>query len=157
MSVSFEGLLLSDWSDASSQVRQADAEKCADETILDLLDALEAAIGKVRTGSGSVRGREAAQHQEGAQRRGLPPHAFRREMERVGVSEAEFASLFGYTPEVVQAWLAGTSVVPCWVAASLRILGQLTPGARRKLLNRPDPKNRCVASRTHPFSRIEEL
>jgi hypothetical protein len=123
--------------------------KCASSlTTLEMLDAIEAGISAL--GSWSTRGESPG-----------PVTAeqavmLRAELQAAGVSAAEFARGACVAQHDVEAWLAGTSPLPHWVPAAIRLIALLNPSARRKLLYSQAGAPMQPANR-HPFSRIEEL
>lgn len=123
-------------------------------TILEMLDTLDASL--------------AAMHaRDGQGERPRPvlfdmspdavPAALLVEMQRAGLSKAEFCSIFGVHVNVLQAWLTGDHPPPSWVPVCVRILALLAPPARQGLLKSAEPRKGKNPARSHPFSRIEEL
>jgi hypothetical protein len=111
-------------------------------TILDLLDALEAAL------AAEYARRDAAT---------ISGEALGLEMSVFSLTPAEFASIFSVPERMVDEWLAGHAPAPGWAFGGVRLLALLTPSARRKILGRADPVPQAEAKQPHPFSRIEEL
>jgi hypothetical protein len=85
------------------------------------------------------------------------PEELGRQMERAGLTAADFAEIFRMPLEGLQDWLTGSRPIPPWVVPVLRILELVSPMARRKLLNRPTPELQDSQSKRHPFSRVEDL
>ncbi len=93
----------------------------------------------------------------------LPPGALRSQMEKAGLTNAEFSAIFGISPGILQDWLGGLHPVPSWVLPTIQMLYLLSPAVRERLFQgRPlreamkqqaEPKQ----IRSHPFSRIEDL
>jgi hypothetical protein len=117
---------------------------------LELLDAVEAGISALRTRSVPVPAGQAGSE---------TATALLTELRAAGISAAEFARLTGIPREAVEDWTVGSSSVPQWVPAAVRLVALLTPSARRKLLHGPASAASRPPDRTqcHPFSRIEEL
>lgn len=118
-------------------------------TIPEMLDALESELEELRSlaALGVPRGYAV-----------VDPAALRQELERAGLSPAEFARLADVPAEDVSAWLERRIPTPAWVLSTAQIAGQLAPSARRKLLRQPMAQTTAaVRPSNHPFSRIEEL
>jgi hypothetical protein len=117
-------------------------------TTLEMLDAVEAGISALRL-----------QHGPGEPPRPASAEAaatLRAELQAAGLSTSEFAKAARAGQQDVEAWLAGSSPVPEWVSAAVRLVAHLTPSARHKLLNGQAGAQARPAN-SHPFSRIEEL
>lgn len=114
--------------------------------VMHMLDLLEARIAAVRNHPACA-GSTAA----------ISPVLFRGQMDRLGLSSVDFARLFGLDHELVREWIDGTSPIPAWAAASLVLLGLLTPAARILALSQKTRQTNGRIVRTHPFARIEEL
>lgn len=115
------------------------------ETILDMLEDLEAGIAALKTAKTGI--------PAGVYTTLLQPGQFRGQMDRLGLSPGDVARIFGVDQEAVREWLNNHGEIPAWVRASLLILGMLAPAARAKVLN----GNKPTGPRVHPFSRIEDL
>jgi len=103
-------------------------------TTVELIDALEAGIAAIRSRNGSPAPSGGP----------IEPALLREQMERASVSAAELARAVGVPRGDLDAWLG-------------RLCLLLTPAARWRLLAPRRANGREQASRTHPFSRIEEL
>jgi hypothetical protein len=123
--------------------------KCASSlTTLEMLDAVEAGISALRSW-----------HMPGESSGPATVEAvamLRAELQAAGVSAAEFARGACIAQHDVEAWLAGTSPLPHWVPATIRLMALLPPSARRKLLY-AQAGTQTQPANCHPFSRIEEL
>lgn len=113
---------------------------------IELLDLLETRIAALR--KQPMRGGTAA---------AMSPVLFRGQLDRLGLSSADFARLLDLDHAYVREWLDGTSPIPSWAAASAVILAMLSPSARIMALNRKTRQSNGGTGRTHPFARIEEL
>ncbi len=94
----------------------------------------------------------------------LSPSLLAGHMERAGLTNAEFSSIFGVPPGVLQDWLKGTSAVPSWVVPAIQMLYLLSPAVRQRLLvgaKSPQETKKTASSpkqiRSHPFSHIEDF
>ncbi len=121
------------------------SDLCGDD-MAEMLDLLESRLAALRAGRSSAV-RPAA----------VTDAAVQSQMRRVGLSAADFLTVFRVDPHLWEEWMAGKSSIPAWVEASLQILALLSPTARRSFLNRPGLQTYKTPAKTHPFSRIEEL
>jgi hypothetical protein len=143
-------------------------------TLLELLESLEAAVAARQSGAGPAAAPSSLVRQSGISGEvhwtfsdenasALPPGVLRSQMDRAGLSEAEFSAIFGISPGLLQDWLAGTRPVPSWVLPTIQMLYLLSPAVRQRLLRdmplqqgkMPEPPRKQIKS--HPFSRIEDL
>lgn len=124
-------------------------DSCANQlTTVEMLDVLEARIRDLRTADVPGAGEP-------------PPPAvcamLKAHVESTGLSCGEYAALLGVSREELDEWLRGLKQAPAWALAAARLILQLTPSARRKLLKPNHSRAAQQSNRSHPFSRIEEL
>ena len=144
-------------------------------TLLELLESLEAAVAarNGQTLSAPVTSPSLALKKESQAEvnwsfpnenaNALPPGALRGQMEKAGLTNAEFSAIFGVSPGTLQDWVGGLRPVPSWVLPTVQMLYLLSPAVRQRLfqdrplqdaLKQPAEPKRI---RSHPFSRIEDL
>jgi len=119
-------------------------------TTVELIDALEAEIAAIRS-------RKQGPSPSDRDSATIDPVLLRTEMRRNGVSAVNLAKAAGVSNEDVNGWIQGGSAIPSWVLAVIRLYAQLTPSARRKVLNGAREETANSRNNSHPFSRIEEL
>lgn len=142
-------------------------------TTQELLDALEAAIDRLRT-----RNKELAADLRNGKSGIVKPETrhdvhwtfpgeesssrrsdnLRRHMEKAGLTVTELAALLGTRVACLQGWLSGAERVPARVQSFLSVQDLLTPAAARNAAKGRGRQTEQRNSATrHPFSRIEEL
>jgi DNA-binding transcriptional regulator YiaG len=137
-------------------------------TTLELLDALEKSIARNRADRSTTAASAAVAVVVPAAVAPsfVHPEALRARIEKAGVSTEEFAAIFGVNPMALRGWLEVGGQVPAWVQPALQMLEALGPAARRRIFHLaasapPEPKPRAVQTaiqtKSHPFSRIEDL
>lgn len=125
------------------------AEPCASmDTILQLLDDLEKELSELRSLSAvTPLGGYAA----------VEPSLLRSEMERAGLTASELSRIIDVSRKEVEDWLAARAPTPAWALTTVQLSALLAPSVRRKLLRQSLGQAIQPKSKSHPFSRIEDL
>lgn len=128
-------------------------------TILDMLDALESCITAMHAKDGEPAVAVRAIQEAFPEAHTAPgiSQTLLIEMQRAGLSKAEFCGIFDVHMNILQSWLTGSHPPPSWVPVCVRILALLAPPARQGLLKSAEPRKGENPVRSHPFSKIEEL
>ena len=113
-----------------------------------MLDVLEAGVKALRSNSGHV-----SPHSGDV----VSPEELRARMAAWSLSASEIANALSVPRGTVDDWLGGQAAIPSWAPATIRLIALLKPSARRKLQNGAAYKTKAEPTRSHPFSRIEEL
>jgi len=114
-----------------------------------MFDALESRITALCSHNGSILPRES---------NSISPATLLAEMGKYAISATDVAAAMGVARSDVEDWLNGTSPIPSWISAIIRVTGLLPLPLRRRLRNHAEnPLQQRWPARSHPFSRIEEL
>jgi DNA-binding transcriptional regulator YiaG len=120
-----------------------------------MLDVLEAGVEALRSNP-ALRKKGHASLNGGS---AISPEELRTGMAAESLSVGDVANALSVPRGTVEDWLGGRAAIPAWVPVTMRMIALLPPSARRKLQNGAayTSKTKTEPSKTHPFSRIEEL